>query len=328
MMTGAPYRFAAHASVFAALFAAVLFLGDRFLPWLPPDASVLFRDMAVGSVTRLHRSEGRILYLGDSVVDSVAMDERGQPKLPELLAKSLGMPVTNASRAAFGPRMYLALVAALERQQVRPHAIVVPINLRSFSPHWELQPSWRFGPERAMLETGIHAPIRALAVFKVDFGSTSYEAFRDAPVIVDGRYMGPLGVLDPPLGAGFGSVGNPRGACLARYATDVRRSSQFGLLDSLFSRLASFEVPVVLYLTPVDLEYVGDFLDDREMAAVHGNLSILRSQLERSRLPWLDLAGSLSRDAFDHPEEFPHEHLRQPGRELVADRLAGSLRAR
>ena len=71
-----------------------------------------------------------ILYLGDSVLERVAHQDRDRRLVHEMLADRVAERhrVCGLSHAAFNPAVYLALVRCLTRLKQRPKTVIIPVT--------------------------------------------------------------------------------------------------------------------------------------------------------------------------------------------------------
>ncbi len=95
------------------------------------------------------------LIFGDSVVERVSRDDDDQRTLGQMLVDRLAGE-TNAvylSHSAYHPEVhYYLLRAIVTRMRARPKVLVVPVNLRCFSPQWMYEPQWQFLEEIDVLK--------------------------------------------------------------------------------------------------------------------------------------------------------------------------------
>src|SRR5688500_14215929 len=92
-----------------------------------------------------NREAPEILIFGDSVMERVADDDVDRRPLHQMIKDSL-LPryhCISISYSAYNPKIYYYFVKSLEKLKKYPKIIVLPINIRAFSPQWDLRPHWQ-----------------------------------------------------------------------------------------------------------------------------------------------------------------------------------------
>ncbi len=94
-----------------------------------------------------------IAYLGDSTVLRIADEDRDRRSTAEMLATDLSgrARVLELSHGAYHMGIYYHMVSTFRVTRKRPRVVVIPVNMRSFSPQWYLRPSWEFQAEIGLL---------------------------------------------------------------------------------------------------------------------------------------------------------------------------------
>ncbi len=94
-----------------------------------------------------------VVFLGDSTVLRVANEDQDRRSTAEMLAGDLSgaARVLELSHGAYHMAIYYHMVNTFRVTRQQPRLIIVPINMRSFSPQWYLRPGWEFAPEIRLL---------------------------------------------------------------------------------------------------------------------------------------------------------------------------------
>lgn len=324
----APYRFAIRALAFGLVLAGAVLLTDQVVMRSRYLRRAVLLEHAY-DLERFERSPGSVLYLGDSVVGWGGDKDGAERVLPALAADAGGVPVTDASHPAYGPRCFDAQVAALARRGDRPEALLLELSLAAFGPRRAENPSWHFGLRRSLLHSGSYLPRRALAVFEEGFGARTQKDYQALEFEVGGQRVariGPLRGLPPEEASEVEIQERYRQRLLCDYATPIQASSEWAPARALFARLAKLEVPVVVYLTPYDQEAIRHLLTSEERAQVRANVAALVAAGAESGVRVHDLSELLPSREFDTPAGVTAEHLYPPGREVVMGRLRPLLR--
>lgn len=316
------FAWAARACVALGVIALGILGLERLALAYPTRLGPAIEGFPVEAIESLDRARGDVVYFGDSVVQTVATPDSDHRLLPDMVAREIGVRVARVSQAATGAEVHAAWLDYLAGRRVVPHAVVIAVNPRSFSPHWERNPGWVFTDLAARVRHPLFA--RLASVLEWDWGRPSEAEFAASPVRVGGRVVGTIAELDQGVGGDPERLTHDR--YLVRYASDFAGSRRIEALRALVAEASAMPFPVVLYLTPIDVEAARAELTPDEMAAVDANLELLRAELSRSRWPTVDASEIVAHADFDHPREDPHEHLRGPGRIAVAARLASVLR--
>ena len=102
----------------------------------------------------LLRERADVLYFGDSTL----WYPRGAETTPQILQTLLpDQTVGEVSHAAYGFEVYHAYAEAAAREleaggdAQAPAWVVLPVNMRSFSPEWNLRPGYQFVEEQTVL---------------------------------------------------------------------------------------------------------------------------------------------------------------------------------
>lgn len=310
---------------FVALVVALQSAVARWTRWDRPEAySERLAALA-------HVRDGDVVYFGDSVLTAHSAKDQDLRRLPEVLAARLKPTrLTAFAHPAFQPNLFAAVTSYLLRSGRRPAVFVVPINLRAFSPVWAQRPSWQFQKEVALLDMGV-GPGSALMRFRVAFKETppappdpgEEELWRRADFRgLRGRF--PASVPEAPLGRYPGPVDFTR----MYYLADVGpQHPYFRALVRIGEEAHRAGVPVLFYMTPIDLETVTAQLSPRLQAEVAARSARFRAALEPTGAQFEDLSSALPSEVFMWREEGAiNEHLTADGRLRLSRILARRIR--
>ncbi len=116
-----------------------------------------------------------ILLFGDSVTIRISENDTNQHNLGDMINQGLKHHTTTCMCAgsAYHAQLYEYFVRALSRMQNKPKLIICPINIRSFSPQWDLEPRYQFKEELQILKnfsnTENYIPVKIKSYPKVSF---------------------------------------------------------------------------------------------------------------------------------------------------------------
>jgi dienelactone hydrolase len=282
-----------------------------------------------------------VLYLGDSTL----IHPVGEPTIGEILQEMLpDHTVGELAHPAYNLDLYLYYVRYAMRGARRPRVVVVPINMRSFSPEWDLRPGYQFEKEKKILTLGLSLSrvlSRPLATFGAYDPPISQDVYLNTTV-----YNG-----DTPVGtvkdfenlteeSGPEQQGNTefayhddlpspddaealRQALIYRYMVGLEpdhRQLQAALRIAALGE--AHGVDVVFYITPINYQQGQQVLDEAFSASLDKSRELVRATIAGStEATILDLGSDLEAYAF-----VDMEHLREPGKVYVAEQLAATIR--
>lgn len=316
-----PNRLLLRGGAFCVLLSVFLLLYN-FL--LPNDFGTIHpeRHWANVDFQLLKDAENRILYFGDSVMRWTHGEPIGSPGLDELLEAITSRPVIGLARGGYHQMLFNGHLDLLKRENLRPSHIILPINLRSFSPSWENSTYDNLRQRKFFLDLFNHQFLAQSALlFRVPLGK-SRASDQDA-VIINKRSIGTL----EEIYAGAAKIEKEviRRRYLVRYATPLSSSQTFPYLKENLKTLRNLPVPSLVYITPINLEDMRRYLSPDEVLLVEKNLDQLNTTLTQSGVHGLDLGRALQARHFNHSDKNPYEHLLESGRQIVATRLAEAL---
>jgi hypothetical protein len=312
-----PRAFAVRVALSVAAFVWVLLGLDLLSPRMPAAWVSRISDTPPDLVL-LQQSDGRFVYLGDSVVGHVNKHDARRLPLPQMLQARVNAGVVAANHPANTVDSFAAQLRYIEAAGARPRGVLVALNIRSLGPRWSSLPTFDFTFRNSMYLRPFST--RALAVLEWPFDRSIP---RTTTVYIGGKARGTLADRKTP---GI----RPDDAHLVRqvyrllYATDLERSPKLTALDDLLETAKSFPAPVLFYVTPIDLVSIRDTLGTANGDLVSANLQKLFAKLDAAGVSWLDLSSSLPPEDFSY-RSWPNEHLRLSGRVAVADALAVAL---
>lgn len=271
-----------------------------------------------------------VVYFGDSTVNWTAKNDRGQQSMSGLLQLLLpGIRVVKIVYPSYHMDVYCAYAEYLVRKGYRPRFVIVPINLRSFSPEWDRQPLWQFQNEKfaARYKDTVWMKFqRPLGVFKFFQPPISRYEYEQTKVFNGGEYIGRVKDFDNP---------SYKDADEEKIKKKLQFRYMYGLgpengkilsMLKLAQVLKDHGTQIIFYITPIDVETGMKYLNDVFIKRLLDNGEVIKSVLAQRSIPVLDLSMALGTDYFtwveDHQRElYPNEHLRLEGRMFVVKAL-------
>lgn len=277
-----------------------------------------------------------ILYFGDSTLWHPTGTQTTASMLQELLP---ARRVSELSHAAYGMDIYQSYINYMLRQDVRPALVIIPINMRSFSPEWDRRPGYQFTREKRVLAMGI--PLTRL------FGRPLGLFGGYDPVITQNEFLhSTVYAGDVPIGAvqDFeGSVGasplDEGGGEQFVYYQDLPDEADYQRLLTYYymeqvspahrklqamldiaQALRAAQIEIIFYVTPVNVELGDVYIGESFRQQFAANVAVVKDELATQGVALIDLSFDLAAYFFSDTE-----HLRQPGKRYIAETLATTI---
>lgn len=276
------------------------------------------------------RKGAKILYLGDSVVERISWHDTDKRTLDQITADAFGgrKSLLCIARAAYHFRIYYHLLNVLKVTRNRPQLVILPINMRCFSPQWDLNPAWQFEEEIRALKA--YPQTRKIPAIRVNADALTYsDDERNLELDLPytglkrlGQFLDLINNIPPDP---EGKFHRRRQIYILHYlnalSRDHRRLEYLGKTLDLLNEL---NVRALLYITPINYEGGARHVGDGFMDIVRSNVAVVRDficpYLENGWVRFLDLQEYLTSDHFFHADELT-EHLNQTGRMKLAQAL-------
>jgi len=276
-----------------------------------------------------------VLYFGDSTLlmpfGEVTTGEILQELLPDRRIGQVAHP-------AYGLDLFYDYAAYVDRHGGWSSTLVLPVNLRSFSPAWDMRPAFQFEKESRILALGLpwaRLLFRPLDVFGFFHPSISQQDFLDTPVydgdvrvgkVRDFETLTAYEVLHEDAENAYREVkldDQETAQAMLTYHYMFNLEPDHRKLDSLVAvaeLAAKNDVNVIFYITPVNVEQGERFLGRTFRERFADNIRVVQSTLDAvssGNVTLLNLAFDLP--AYDFTDL---EHLTESGKEYVAGQIA------
>lgn len=287
-----------------------------------------------------HDCPPALLVFGDSVFLRVATDDQSPLSLGEILGLSYQDGMLLVSGSGYHSGVFEQFSAVLEALPARPRMAVVPINLRIFSPTWDLDPLYQFQSEIELLSSfDLKRPDYTLHDAKL---STKFEE-QGVSMELDGEKIISLSEFFGLIkeGPAIGSKAwkdrlKTIFACHYMYPLNTEHR-KIKSLKKTIKRLNGIGVSVYCYITPINYEAGLEYCGDVFVQAVEDNISKIQREIgsvspavftgnDALAFQFDNFAFQFDRSVFFTPHNAT-EHLRFEGRELIAKRIVEAERA-
>jgi hypothetical protein len=272
--------------------------------------------------------------LGDSTMRWTNPEEPDKRTLADFLQDALP---TRRLRLLQGDGSRLLVyeyhVRYLAESPAKPRDIILPINLRSFSPIWDEKPGFqarieilrfRWGDTFAL---GLLRPMATFGIYKLN--PISLSEWGELPLYRGDRYYATLS--EALLGEGpWAKLPLIERTFVANYMNPIRSDHRLlGSLTRLIQECHERGVHLLLYLTPIDLESGLQSAGEDLRTQVRKNVAVIQATAKNAGEEILDLTEILRAGDFDWARtQKPNEHLLERGRRIVAQRVAQELARR
>jgi hypothetical protein len=294
--------------LFFLIVSVLQLLVDRFMPGMSFDNLV--------RLDKFLKKSPDILIFGDSTDWYTAEADKDKRSISMMLKKMMPQySIVTITHPAYHPDVYAAFCQYITRQKNQPRIIVIPINMRCFSPEWDMNPHYQFIKERIILEGGLrrifYKPLRVLNIFK----EVTRKEYLETPVYDGNKKIGQIKHMR-----------GLNGQFLLKYMYSLRETHRkVRSLLKIARLLAKNHIEVIFYLTPIDYQEGERYFPGRFKKQLNHNTGFLGSLLCKESM--LDLSMDLTGDYFAWKKSGSvNEHLNQSGRRYVAEKLAKKLR--
>jgi hypothetical protein len=290
------------------------------------------------AVQKSLRHDTDVIVFGSSVNQSCADGDTDRRSISQMIDSFLDdIDVAGISHAAYHLDVYAEYISYIAQTGKKP-IVIIPINLRSFSPEWDLRPNYQFIRERSLLNP--FASIRFNGVPFLGFSmypwtgsselkSISMDEYYETPVFHSTRCVGK--VADYDFTSGSVSDGNYDGdsemlkGFVYHYMQPLHQNHRKLISLSRICGIGNDHgLTVVTYITPIDYQSAEKMGIEGFSGFQRQNIEIIQSVMMRHGSAAIDLSMALDSSHFDY-EYRPCEHLNMMGREAVARELAAAI---
>lgn len=280
-----------------------------------------------------------ILYLGDSTL----IHPVGEPTIPEILRELVpDRTIGEVAHPAYNLDLYERYVNYLIEHQAQVEAVIIPINMRSFSPEWDLRPSYQFEREKTILTYGpllstiFYRPFDTFGLFDSPISQSEFQAATvfngDQPVGAVAEFEALIGTdeVEADDGTDFAyysrlpsedEVEALEGTLIYYYMSGLdRHHRKIQSLKAMSRLLAENGIKQIFYITPINYELGERYLGPEFHDQVAENTEVIEKVLSRKNVDVLNLVFDLA--AFNFVDT---EHMTENGKTYVAEVLAEAI---
>lgn len=268
-----------------------------------------------------------VIYFGDSTLRRSAPDDKDKRSIADFLQERVPLSVKSIDHEAYNLAMYRALSSVISESPRKPTFVIVPLNLRTFSPTMYEVPDTRFKTEQAFLEWGVPGWLyRPFKTFYQPLAPSSLSLIqKDDDLTLDGASLGPLGyyLKPPPLTP---TKEQEMQRIAVNYLLPIQPTHEYlRAARELTETLLAHHITPLYYFTPLDVERMKTSFPN-VITKIATKKALLMDAIKRPGVIILDLTEDLPSDGFIQ-DPYASEHLNQKGRIFVATQLADELLA-
>lgn len=299
------YFFILGACISYSVFYFKLYVGELY-----PELKVLRNSL---------KKNCDIILLGSSVNKYTAKSDKDKRSISEMLNDRIqDKQVIGISHGAYQLDIFEHLIKYIIRNKNKqPITIIVPINLRSFAPSWDLQPTYQFVKEKYYL---IGLPY--IINFK-NYREISYKEFYMQPILFNNRKIGTVREFDNKEFK-TDSLTDLRMGFISHYMQPINEDNEKLIALEEIDKISKqkSDLKIVFYITPIDLRKAESLKIKNFQSEVLKNIEIIKSKIKYSEL--IDLSFHFNSTLFDYKRR-PDEHLNMYGRNEMAKILSEKI---
>ncbi|MBI5928576.1 MAG: hypothetical protein HY862_04665 [Chloroflexi bacterium] len=275
----------------------------------------------------------QVLYFGDSVIERTAHEDIDKRSLGQMLVDELTGKVKSVylSHSAYHSQIYYYLVLALTQQMtMRPQLVILPVNLRSFSPQWDLNPDWQFEEEIKAIQKFLLNPVAIPRLRKHYHKKHRYQIFDQTTVYYPYSTITQIGEFRRLISSNPSTFQEEamrqREIFNFHYMTPLSiRHPKVKYLQLAVEQLISVGIKVICYSTPVNYKLGERLVGERATVLLRENVDVIRRAThfyqQNNGLQFWNYTFLLDSVYFFHPDLLT-EHLNQYGRREIASRIS------
>jgi hypothetical protein len=266
-----------------------------------------------------------VIYFGDSSASNYGRNDYDKSPLPQMLGKILNdRTIVSIDSPAYAAEIFLEFSKYMIKEKYYPEFVVIPINIRSFSPSWDKNPGYQFYDQKAILKNKLlFMFLKSIEAFDKNnsLNEISQSEFENTDVFNGEKAVGKVKDFEDHSFRHY-SEENMRNSILYFYMfslkEDHRKISSFSQIAEI---LLENNIKPIFYITPVDYETGERYFPGQFLERLKHNTEMIKSVLEKNNIQVIDLSTSLKSDFFAW-EKYPNEHLNEKGRKYVAEKIA------
>lgn len=257
-----------------------------------------------------------IILLGSSVNKYTAKSDTDKRALSEMLNDIIpNKQVVGISHSAYQLDIFHEIIKHIViNKNDDTLTIIVPINLRSFAPQWDLRPHYQFVKEKYYFNG-----LPYVFNFK-NYRKISKEEFEMHPIFFENKQIGTVEEFEDEE-TKIDSITDLKMGYISHYMQPIEEGNSKLLSLKEIDKISKHQndLRIIFYITPIDIETAENIQVKRCREIIIRNIEIIKSEIMYSR--FIDLSFYLNSQMFDY-ERRPNEHLNMYGKKELAKILS------
>ena len=258
------------------------------------------------------RMNNDILYFCSSVNNTIDENDIDIRRIDQILNDNLPYhSIAGIYHPAFNLDIYSEFIKYIIEKK-SDQVMIIPINLRSFSPAWDMRPHYQFIKEKNILNG---FPIRQNILGFINY---SEKEFMNKSIYHNKIEIGKIKDFDYP----FENIQDKPNGFIYQYMQEFDSNHRkLKSLVEIINLSKKYDLDIIFYITPIDITMGKSLKIKNFEKTIFKHLEIVKDILINSRVHYIDLSSSLDSTFFSYKIK-PNEHLNFSGRQYVADELA------
>ena len=271
------------------------------------------------------RDKYQIIYIGDSAIRSTAKSDRDKSSIVEMLARIYPSgAIGDLSHGAYHLGIYEAFLKHIAKSSIKPRAVILPINLRSFSPGWDMLPAYQFEREQFYFTAPSFVTyfFKPLAILRaINLNTVTDAEYMQLPVYYGKEKVGKVSDFDNFQKYSATSTENIRNKFIFDYMYSLDKNHRkLKSLNIIVDTATQAGIKVYIYIHPIDFRAGEKYIGPDFVRQVTANTDTICLVLMEKALPCVNLALQLDSGYFNY-ESYPNEHLNEKGRKFIAEEV-------
>lgn len=254
------------------------------------------------------------VILGSSVNKSFNPEDTDKRSIAQMFGPLLpNHTARGVSHEAFGMDVFYEMINYLSSNSNKVR-IIVPINLRSFSPIWDKRPQWQFVKEKYYI-SGLPDWVNFRLYKEYDQND-----FNQSIIYYNDSVLGTLKSI-------MNTINNEheesmKRAFITNYMQFLRHDNRkLNALKSICNLAQDNSIKILFYYTPIDIQKARYLKIANFQNTIEINKNIINKIIKSHNLKVVDYSFELESDYFDY-NHLPNEHMNMKGRLKIAQLLS------
>ena len=295
--------------------------------FFPIEVDTFFKTLPI--LEEYLEKQAQIIYFGDSAIANVSEEDENKKHITQMFQDLLPNHLVGlVVHGAYDMDMYLSFCEyIINTKKYYPKIVIIPINLRSFSPLWDKNPTYQFPEEKIILKYNNNFLFRMFYKVLIAFKYFDTEPISDLEYKNTMVFNGdiPIGKVKDFINMTYTihSEEKLKNRIIAYYMYSLKKEhKKIQSMLKIAKLLKSNDTDVIFYITPIDYQIGEKYCGDEFAQRINENVNLIDSLFLEEDIKLLDFSRKLDSDLFDWEKDYYiNEHLKENGRKFVAENL-------